>query len=153
MATKTPNYNLTKPDQNDFYNVQDFNGNNEIIDAELKRLSDQKADLGEDGKIPADLMPEGAMSSEIIGKPGGAASLDEDGKVPAEQLPDMDFAKSSHDHTAAEIKGGTFPETGVSAQTGTDYAAARIRNIQASTTDLTAGTSALANGDIYLVYE
>lgn len=35
----------------------------------------------------------------------------------------------------------------------TDYASAQARNISASTTDLTAGTSSLANGDIYLVYE
>lgn len=35
----------------------------------------------------------------------------------------------------------------------TDYATAKVRNIKASTTDLTAGTSALSNGDIYIVYE
>ena len=32
-------------------------------------------------------------------------------------------------------------------------AASTIRNIKANTTDLTAGTSELANGDIYFVYE
>lgn len=36
---------------------------------------------------------------------------------------------------------------------GTDYTTAKSRNIKASTTDLTAGTSTLASGDIYLVYE
>ena len=54
---------------------------------------------------------------------------------------------------ASKVTAGTFAATGVKAMTGTDYTTARIRNIQASTTDLTAGSSSLANGDIYLVYE
>lgn len=38
--------------------------------------------------------------------------------------------------------------------TGTSLlAVSQCRNIQASTTDLTAGSSALATGDIYIVYE
>lgn len=36
----TEHYNLKKPDQEDFYNVDDFNENADIIDAELKRLAD-----------------------------------------------------------------------------------------------------------------
>lgn len=36
MATYTPNYNLKKPDANDNYNVQDQNGNMDIIDAALE---------------------------------------------------------------------------------------------------------------------
>ena len=35
MATQTNHYLLTKPAQSDFYNVADFNGNAEIIDAAL----------------------------------------------------------------------------------------------------------------------
>ena len=62
-------------------------------------------------------------------------------------------AATSHNHAAGNITAGTFSSTNVKAATGTDYTTARVRNIQASTTDLTAGSSALANGDIYLVYE
>lgn len=40
---KTPNYNLMKPDQTDFYDVDDFNANADIIDAKLKELNDNKA--------------------------------------------------------------------------------------------------------------
>lgn len=40
MVTRTPNYNFIKPDQTDFYNVDDFNGNTDIIDTELKIISD-----------------------------------------------------------------------------------------------------------------
>ena len=62
-------------------------------------------------------------------------------------------AASSHNQAASTITAGTFAATGVKAMNGTDYTTARVRNIQASTTGLTAGSSALANGDIYLVYE
>lgn len=47
---------------------------------------------------------------------------------------------------------GTFP-VAVRATNSTDYGTSRPRNIRASTTDLTAGTSTLSNGEIYLVYE
>lgn len=63
------------------------------------------------------------------------------------------FAPAAHNQGANTITAGTFAATGVKAMNGTDYTTARIRNIQASTTDLTAGSSSLANGDIYLVYE
>ena len=63
------------------------------------------------------------------------------------------YAASSHTHAASQITSGTFNSTATYAKTGTDYTTARIRNIKASTTDLTAGTSTLSSGDIYLVYE
>lgn len=40
MSTKTANYNITLPAQEDYYNVDIVNENNIIIDKELKRLSD-----------------------------------------------------------------------------------------------------------------
>ena len=118
-----------------------------------------------------------AVPAEEKGAPEGVATLGADGKVPTGQLPTMDYAPSthasqhgsggsdpitpaaigaaasSHKQAASTITAGTFAATGVKAMNGTDYTTARVRNIQASTTDLTAGSSALANGDIYLVYE
>ena len=40
MSTKTKNYELVKPEQSDFYNVDDFNGNMDIIDELLKKRED-----------------------------------------------------------------------------------------------------------------
>ena len=118
-----------------------------------------------------------AVPAEEKGVPEGVATLGADGKVPTGQLPAMDYAPSthasqhgsggsdpitpaaigaaaaSHNQAASTITAGTFAATDVKAMNGTDYTTARVRNIQASTTDLTAGSSALANGDIYLVYE
>lgn len=68
-------------------------------------------------------------------------------------LTNLGAAPSSHTHGANNITAGTFSVTEIYAKTGTDYTTARIRNIKASTTDLTAGTSTLSSGDIYLVYE
>ena len=56
--------------------------------------------------------------------------------------------------TAANVAAGTFPGQVVAnatavATTGTK----QVRNIYAGTSDMTAGTTTLATGDIYLVYE
>lgn len=39
MATNTPNYNLVKPELNDFADIRVLNGNMDIIDAQLKKAS------------------------------------------------------------------------------------------------------------------
>ncbi len=66
---------------------------------------------------------------------------------------DVGAAAASHSHAASAISAGTFAATGVKAKSGTDYSTARVRNIRAGTADLTAGSSTLTSGDIYLVYE
>ena len=139
--------------------------------------------FGPDGKAVAQDKPTyaasevGAIPTTEKGAANGVATLGADGKVPTGQLPAMNYAPSthasqhgssgsdpitpaaigaaaaSHNQAASTITAGTFAATGVKAMNGTDYTTARVRNIQASTTDLTAGSSALANGDIYLVYE
>ncbi len=38
---KTTNYGLNKPDATDFYNIEDFNGNADIVDSQLKKDSDR----------------------------------------------------------------------------------------------------------------
>lgn len=39
MATKTPNYNLTKPDMTDYADIRVINANMDIIDSELKAVA------------------------------------------------------------------------------------------------------------------
>lgn len=43
MAEQTPNYNLTKPDLEEFYDVEVQNNNMDIIDVALKGLEEDKA--------------------------------------------------------------------------------------------------------------
>ena len=38
MAVNTANYNLKKPYQEDFYNIEDHNGNMDIIDTQIKKI-------------------------------------------------------------------------------------------------------------------
>ena len=45
MAKQTPNLQLKKPEPNDFYNVEDFNGNSDIIDNAIKGVSDRISGL------------------------------------------------------------------------------------------------------------
>ena len=41
MANYTPNYNLKKPEQTDLYNINDHNGNSDIIDTALSNKADK----------------------------------------------------------------------------------------------------------------
>lgn len=62
-------------------------------------------------------------------------------------------APTTHTQAASTITTGTLAGkvlANSSATTGND---AQLRNIQVSTTDLTAGTSPLTTGQIYVVYE
>lgn len=76
MATNTPNYGLTKPAQDDFYDVDVFNGNADIIDAEVKKTYDLASQ---------------AVPVSEKGVAGGVATLGTDGKVPLLQLPSMNY--------------------------------------------------------------
>lgn len=45
MATFTPNYNLKKPETTDFINIKDINDNMDILDGQLKALSEAQKDI------------------------------------------------------------------------------------------------------------
>ena len=51
MADFTKNYNLKKPTDTDFYNVQDFNSNVDIIDASLNNLNNSINNLDQKTNI------------------------------------------------------------------------------------------------------
>lgn len=53
---------------------------------------------------------------------------------------------------ANKVNSGTLA-SGIKATNSTDYSTSRLRNIHAGTGDLTAGTTALTNGCIYLMYQ
>ena len=63
-------------------------------------------------------------------------------------------ADTSHTQGAATITAGTFAgQVNANATATATLGTAQVRNISAGTADLTAGTSALATGEIYFVYE
>ena len=75
------------------------------------------------------------------GATGTATGFDGTGNISI-PVTKLDMSKAS----------GTIPAA-VKATNSTDYTTSRIRNIRASTTDLTPKSSALSNGEVYLVYE
>ena len=91
-----------------------------------------------------------ALSNNVLTKDNTTEYMPTEAYHPAtkQYVDDLDIVTEV---TAADVIPGTF--SGEMKATATTLETAQIRNITASTTDLTAGTSALATGDIYLVYE
>lgn len=67
---------------------------------------------------------------------------------------DTAYAAKDHTQAASTITAGTLAgRVLANASEAATLENAQIRNIRASTTDLTAGSSALTTGEVYLVYE
>lgn len=64
---KTTNYGLNKPDKTDFYNIEDFNANTEIIDTKLKELesSSATANTGLSSHTKNESNPHGVTKSQV----------------------------------------------------------------------------------------
>jgi hypothetical protein len=124
----TTNYQLKKPEGGDYYNVQDQNDNMEAIDQALAGLESGKADLGGDGKIPADQVPGGAVETAISGAGAKSAPADGDSVALVDSADgnklkrvlwsgvksalkgyfDAVYAALAHSHAAGEITSGTL---------------------------------------------
>lgn len=64
------------------------------------------------------------------------------------------FPPAAHKHSAADVSAGTLGgQVQANASAVATLGTAQVRNIRAGTADLTAGSSSLASGEIYLVYE
>ncbi|WP_019125509.1 hypothetical protein [Peptoniphilus grossensis] len=92
---KTKNYNLNKPDPDDYVIVGDLNFNMDEIDKLIKAVNDALDVLNTDGVNLMDLLKK-------------KADLDDKGKVLVSQLPDLDIYKDVLMYGAR----GNFPSTG-----------------------------------------
>lgn len=72
MAKNTSNYNLKKPSSEDFYNVEDQNGNMDIIDQQLERLNEDNQNT--DQKISSVSSNLSSHLSDYVRQPGYAIS-------------------------------------------------------------------------------
>lgn len=113
--------------------------------------------------LAADAFPDDALRVLADGK----ADLDPGtGQIEPGQLPSLvasfhgrtgEVVPQEGDYTPAQVGAAPNVHTHVPADmvalTGTDYSTSRVRGIAAGTADLTAGTSSLPSGTIYLVYE
>lgn len=64
MATKTTNYNLTKPDMTDYADIRIINNNMDIIDSAMKTISDL-AGSGGGGDTPSIDLSDYALKSQL----------------------------------------------------------------------------------------
>lgn len=113
---KTKNYNLNKPDPDDYVIVGDLNYNMDEIDKLIKAINDALDVLSTDG---VDLM-------DLLKK---KADLDDKGKVLVSQLPDLDTYKDVLMYEAR----GNFPSTGNTKKLYVDKAGAKIYRWTGST--------------------
>lgn len=104
MPNYTEKYNLKKPLQDEFYNIDDHNGNMDIIDAELKRLAESSGvvispDEPETGDVWID------TDDDEGGESGGVTSVN--GKTGDVQLEakDIDTYTTGQVYTKEEIIG------------------------------------------------
>ena len=66
MATKTTNYNLTKPDMTDYADIRVLNANMDIIDSAMKTISDlAQSGTGGGGDTPSIDLSDYALKSQL----------------------------------------------------------------------------------------
>ena len=168
--TETTNYKLKKPGDSDNVRVDVLNGNMDVIDRELK----PRAGLGPDGKVQKEQLPEMDVSQTLAQAELKNTPADDDGVLVTDSAAgnatkrvlwsrikaalkgyfDPLYAAKSHTHAAADVSAGTLGgRVLANASAVTTLGTAQVRNIRAGTADLTAGSSSLATGEIYLVYE
>jgi len=87
MATKTSNYEFTKPDANDFYDVQVQNENWDKVDEQLKNIAPDAANIT--GTLPISKGGTGSTSATAA-------------------LTNLGAAKNVHKHNASDINSGTL---------------------------------------------
>jgi hypothetical protein len=113
-------------------------------------MAEGYAGLDADGVVPDANLPDDLERTTNKGEANGYAPLDSNAKVPSANLP---APPEIPDVSALLSKSGGTMTGALVAQDNADYTTAQARNIAANTTDLTAGTSELASGQVYLVYE
>lgn len=113
---KTKNYNLNKPDPDDYVIVGDLNYNMDEIDKLIKAINDALDVLSTNGVNLMDLLKK-------------KADLDDDNKVLVSQLPDLDIYKDVLMYEAR----GNFPSTGNTKKLYVDKSSSRIYRWTGST--------------------
>lgn len=154
MPNKTTNYGLTKPLPSEFYDIQVQNENMDIIDRELKK----RASLNEQGKVPEEQLPDITnipVTSEVPND--SDIWIDPDDEPTVE---DAHIANKNNPHGVTAAQVGAVPTsrrvngkplTSDVTLTANDVGAAPAYTY--GTTDLVAGSSALATGKLHFVYE
>ena len=149
----TGNYNLKKPEGTDVVNIDDLNGNMDILDAEVAKKVDKVSGKGLSTNDFTTTEKQKLAGIEAGAQVNTVTSVN--GKTGAVSLAPSDVgaataAQGAKADNALPKAGGTLTGN-VVANTGTDYTTKRVRNIRFKTgADFT--TSELAVGDIGFIY-
>lgn len=135
MSTTTK-LGLIKPSSTDFINIEDINGNMDIIDQTFENKANKE-------DIPTSLPAAGGNADTVDNKHAS------------------DFANASHNHTASQITGlpTSLPANGGNSDTVDGWHVNLaignwgIKPICAGTGDMVAGATGLSQGHVYIVYE
>jgi len=98
MSTFTENYNLIKPDQEDYYDIQNFNENMDAIDLQMALTEQEIAGVSE--KIGTS---EDEITNTVFGKLNGIEAAVSQGTSPIKSIQRVIYLSKSND-TTLEIK-------------------------------------------------
>jgi len=169
----TPNYELKKPGDDDFYDVKDFNDNADIIDQVLKAhdeaLATKETPEGAQEKADAALNSAKQYTNQKVSEVAQALNehLDDNASTSKKGHVQLTDSVSSTSTTTAatpnsvkqayDKANAALPKTGgemtgiLTAQSNTSYTVRQVRNIILSTAD--ADVNVMQNGDIWIKYK
>lgn len=153
MSTTTTNYGLVKPELTDAADITAMNPNWDTIDAELKEHADHTHTASDVGALPisgglltgslyltSSQVQVGGNSNAFLvsASPSGGSNYRQFQITNTDYMPSLDNAVRLRTTESGEA---------------TVYRIYGEHNVTKGTTDLTAGTSPLADGCIHIVYE
>ena len=155
----TANLNLKKPEQDDFYNIENENDNMDKIDTEIAKKADKTEALTKTNTT--------AFTPTEDYQPATKKYVDDNKTQIADNLTTEDSGKALSAKQGKILNNNKVDKVSGKGLSANDFTAAyktKLDNLDSSlsakapaysysTTDLTAGTSALATGKLYFVYE
>ena len=148
MPDLTSNYGFKKPKSNEYARPDDFNDNWDSLDEKLKNIEENAASESAPLKhthnasdINAGTLDAARLPVVPVGKGGTGATTAEQARA------NLGAASADHTHTPESIGAASASHTHTPESIGAAPA------YTYGTTDLTAGSSPLATGTLYFVYE
>lgn len=110
MAEFTPNYNMKKPSDDDFYNVRDFNNNADIVDDELKKQSNRinatEYPIFTEANVDENIQSKESLPT-LLGKI--KRTITKISEHISADNPHTDSATKKHKHSTEDLESGTLP--------------------------------------------
>ena len=126
MAEFTPNFNLKKPYETDFFNIEDFNGNMDIIDQKLKEVSQNE-------QLQGDVTEIKGTTEEIKTSVGSSGDLSSSPTLFGRLAEIKETLTSKFSEVVSKIT-GVDEKIGTSGDSGTNSVFGKLNSIEKSQT-------------------